>query len=159
VRNQTSGRTLSTEFTLNSPEVSKALVKLEKEHSDLLSLYSKMSDELLHLKTLEKLDKQREKQIQQIKNRLNSNTRETNEIQNNLKFCEGIFKEFVKRMEKGGLTAEEKKILARQIQNFFGELGIQIDEVDKNEACLGELWNLIPKTEKLLLRLENNLKV
>ena len=144
---------------MNSPEVNKALIKLEKEHSDLLSLYSKMSDELLHLKTLEKLDKQREKQINLIKSRLNSNAKETNEVQNNLKYCETIFKDFAKRMEKGGLTIEEKKGLARQIQGFLVEIGAQNEEAETGDPSIGELWNLVPKTEKLLLKLENNLKV
>lgn len=117
-----------------------------------------MSDELLHLKTLEKLDKQREKQINLIKTRLNSNAKETNEIQTNLKFCETIFKDFAKRMEKGGLTFEEKKGLARQIQGFLAEIGAN-EEAETGDTSFGDLWNLLPKTEKLLLKLENNLKV
>lgn len=148
-RNQTSGRTLSTEFTVNSPEVNKALVKLEREHSDLMSLYSKMSDELLHLKTLEKLEKQREKQINQIKARLNSNAKETVDIQNSLKISESILKDFTKKMEKGGLTAEEKRSFIKKIKGFLNGKGEPENEV------FAELWELLPKTEKLLNRLEN----
>lgn len=148
-RNQTSGRTLSTEFTVNSPEVNKALLKLEREHSDLMSLYSKMSDELLHLKTLEKLEKQREKQINQMKSRLNSNAKETVEIQNSLKISENILKDFTKKMEKGGLTAEEKRGFIKKIKSFLNGKGESENEV------FAELWELLPKTEKLLNRLEN----
>jgi len=110
-----------------------------------------MSDELLHLKTLEKLEKQREKQINQIKARLNSNTKETADVQNNIKISEGILKDFTKRMEKGGLTMEEKRGMVKQIQNFLNEG----PKDDSENGVFLELWELLPKTEKLLNKLES----
>ncbi|OMJ94391.1 hypothetical protein SteCoe_2443 [Stentor coeruleus] len=159
VRNAgTTGRTLSSEFTMTPTEINKALVRFEREHSDLLSLYSKLTDDLLHLRTLEKLEKQKEKQIAQAKARLLANNKEKTDLQSGLKMCENIFKDFSKKMEKGGLTAEEKRILIIQIQNFFMQTGNKTgndEENDKKNILLTELWDLLPKTEQLINKLEN----
>lgn len=154
VRNTgTTGRTLSSEFTLTPSDANKALLRLERENSELLALYSKLSDDLIHLKTLEKLDKQREKQINLIKNKINANAKEKSEILNNIKICEQIFKEFSKKMEKGGVTADEKKALAGLIQGFYDHSGlnsIQESETSSKEFKMSDLWDLLPKTEKIL---------
>jgi hypothetical protein len=145
------GRTLSSEFTLPSSEINRTLFKLEREHLDLLSLYSKMSDELLHLKTLEKLDKQREKQLNQMKNKMIFNSKEKNEIQNIVKNSEIVLKDFLKRMEKGFLGPEEKKFIAKQIREIFLDSGRSEgdEDIEKNSKVL-ELWGILPKLEKIL---------
>ena len=137
-------------------EINKALVRLEREHSDLLALYNKLSDDLLHLRTLEKLDKQREKQIIQIKTKLSANAKEKSDILSNLKICEQIFKDFSKKMEKGMITSEEKKSLAGQIQAFFMQNGCRStleSEASTKDFQMSDLWDLIPKTEKVLNKL------
>lgn len=152
-KNVTSGRTLSSEFTIIPTEINKTLFKLEREHIDLLSLYSKMSDELLHLKTLEKLDRQKEKQLSQLKNKLAANNREKAELQNIVKGSEGVLKEFLKKMEKGSLNAEDKKSIARAIRELYLDSGIKgsVDSDDGNcDSKVMELWAMIPKLEKVL---------
>ena len=159
VRNTgTTGRTLSSEYTMTQTEIHKAIIRLEREHSELLSLYSKLCDDLLHLRTLEKLDKQREKEVNQIKNKLAANNKEKTEIGNDLKNCEIIFKDFTKKMEKGMLTNEEKKNLIERIQGFYAKSGQNPDfEPEKNikEFEIADLWDLLPKTEKLIKKLKN----
>ena len=159
VRNAgTTGRTLSSEFTMTPNEISKAVTRLEREHSDLLALYGKLCDDLLHLRTLEKIDKQREMQINQLKNKLATNCKEKAEVLGNLKICEQIFREFGKRMEKGGLTAEEKKNLASQIHEFYLQSGCRSSLDSENsakEVQLNDLWELLPKAERILQRISH----
>ncbi|OMJ82417.1 hypothetical protein SteCoe_16893 [Stentor coeruleus] len=151
LKNPLSTRTLSSEFTLTPREINKALIKLEREHSDLLGLYSKLSDDLLHLKTLEKVERQKDKQIAQAKAKLQANIKEKSQLQNSLRICESIFKEFSKKMEKGLLGDDERRMLALQIEGFLKN-GERIEN-DEDSVYLKELWELLPKAERVLSRI------
>lgn len=151
LKNPLSTRTLSSEFTLTPREINKALIKLEREHSDLLGLYSKLSDDLLHLKTLEKVERQKDKQIAQAKAKILANNKEKSELQSSLRICESIFKEFSKKMEKGQLGDDERKMLALQIEGILKN-GFRMGN-EEDCVYLKELWDLLPKAERVLSRI------
>lgn len=129
---------------------------MEREHSDLLALYNQLCNDLLHLRTIEKIEKEKESQIAQMKLKILSNTKEKAEIVGNVKACEQIFRSFAKRMEKGGLSPDEKKKLMDQIRDFqlqSRRKSVFAFENQEKDIQLSELWDLLPQTERLLRRI------